>query len=830
MVDTIKFSQMPSAGNINNNDIMPSLRSGANVLLNNPWTFLPPGSTADRPAPSSTINYRLRFNTDQQLYEYYDAILGAWTQLQESAFTQGPFVIYKADASIPDGQNLGALSNGILRQTITTGVATLDIAVNGTDYYGPGFVIPGVSGGTGVNNGALTITLSGGATGYVLTSDSSGNAAWQPITAEGAITTIDGDSGSITPTVGVVTINGGSTGLTTSGSGSTLSLGGLLNSTFGGLGVSNPTAHGILIGEGSSPVTPIVLTSGQILIGSTGADPVAAAIGSGTGILVGNGPGSITVSLAAIADQRILANISGGSAAPTANSLTAIIDACIGSTQGDLLYRNASGWVVLAPGTSGQFLQTQGAAANPQWVTSATVTPAALTKTDDTNVTLTLGGTPATALLQATSLTLGWTGTLAPTRGGTGIGTYTLGDTLYSSGTNILSKLAGNTTTTKQYLSQTGDGVNSAAPVWATISGSDITGAALTKTDDTNVTLTLGGTPTTALLRAASLTLGWTGQLSVPRGGTGLASATAYAVLCGGTTSTGPFQSIASVGTTGQVLTSNGPGALPTFQNVAGTGTVNSGSINQLAWYAANGTAVSGLATANNGVLVTSAGGVPSISSTLPSGIAATGMLLTTPHITTGLLDTNGANWIAQIATASAVNYITIANQSTTNSPSIGATGSDSNIALVLNGKGTLGAQIQGRTNGSSPDTGYAGEELESVVSSGAPVALTNNTNANVTSLSLSAGNWMVFGNISYVNPTGTNSFAIGWISTTSATGVDASLFVQTTSILTNGNDGFTVPTRYFKSSSSFTAYLSTISGFTGNLSACGGLYAIRMP
>jgi len=44
------------------------------------------------------------------------------------------------------------------------------------------------------------------------------------------------------------------------------------------------------------------------------------------------------------------------------------------------------------------------------------VTPAALTKTDDTNVTLTLGGTPATALLQATSLTLGWTGTLADSR------------------------------------------------------------------------------------------------------------------------------------------------------------------------------------------------------------------------------------------------------------------------------------------------------------------------------------------------------------------------------------------------------------------------------
>jgi len=49
-------------------------------------------------------------------------------------------------------------------------------------------------------------------------------------------------------------------------------------------------------------------------------------------------------------------------------------------------------------------------------ISGASVTPSALTKTDDTNVTLTLGGTPSTSLLQAVSLTLGWTGTLADGR------------------------------------------------------------------------------------------------------------------------------------------------------------------------------------------------------------------------------------------------------------------------------------------------------------------------------------------------------------------------------------------------------------------------------
>ena len=51
------------------------------------------------------------------------------------------------------------------------------------------------------------------------------------------------------------------------------------------------------------------------------------------------------------------------------NSLTAIIDASISNVQGSLLYRGASSWSALAPGTSGQLLQTGGSAANPSWTT-----------------------------------------------------------------------------------------------------------------------------------------------------------------------------------------------------------------------------------------------------------------------------------------------------------------------------------------------------------------------------------------------------------------------------------------------------------------------------
>lgn len=74
------------------------------------------------------------------------------------------------------------------------------------------------------------------------------------------------------------------------------------------------------------------------------------------------------------------------------------------------------------------------------------------------------------------------------------------------------------------------------------------------------------------------------GTAVVAGGGTGDTSFTAYAVICGGTTSTAPLQSIASVGTSPQVLTSNGAGALPSFQSVSASGAIititgNSGGV-----------------------------------------------------------------------------------------------------------------------------------------------------------------------------------------------------------------------------------------------------------
>jgi hypothetical protein len=62
---------------------------------------------------------------------------------------------------------------------------------------------------------------------------------------------------------------------------------------------------------------------------------------------------------------------------------------------------------------------------------------------------------------------------------------------------------------------------------------------------------------------------------------------------------------------------------------------------------------------------------------------------MTRPRFITSIDDTNGNELFGITATASAVNEITVANAATTNSPTISATGSDTNIGIGLTPKGT---------------------------------------------------------------------------------------------------------------------------------------------
>jgi hypothetical protein len=128
---------------------------------------------------------------------------------------------------------------------------------------------------------------------YVLTSFTSSagtvTANWQG-DAGGSVTveTLTGDSGgAIHPSGGNITLAGTSHQITTTGSGSTITY-----SLTGPYTPATYTAHGVLIGEGTgSIVAASVGSTGQVLIGSTGADPAFGNLGVNsnlTGLVLGN--------------------------------------------------------------------------------------------------------------------------------------------------------------------------------------------------------------------------------------------------------------------------------------------------------------------------------------------------------------------------------------------------------------------------------------------------------------------------------------------------------------------------------------------------------------
>lgn len=100
------------------------------------------------------------------------------------------------------------------------------------------------------------------------------------------------------------------------------------------------------------------------------------------------------------------------------------------------------------------------------------------------------------------------------------------------------------------------------------------------------------------------------------------------------------MQSVAGLGTTGQVLTSNGAAALPTFQNVTSSGTVDTGVLNHLTWYPASTAEV-----ASSSFLINNSTGALVIPGVLTTGgqismengsVSAPGLSFTS-ELTTGL-------------------------------------------------------------------------------------------------------------------------------------------------------------------------------------------------
>jgi hypothetical protein len=343
-----------------------------------------------------------------------------------------------------------------------------------------------------------------------------------------------GTGGGSVTSVSVVTANGisGSVANPTTTPAITLTLGAITPTTVNGVTLS-----------GSSTPTLAVTGTSSISGANTGDQTITL-----TSDVTGSGTGSFATTIAANAvtyskfqqsgtGMSLLgraANSSGNFAEITAGFDFEVLrrnGSSIGfgsinlasvNTVGTSLLRLNNGGVnadLSATGGTGQYLKqaSSGAAITVGTIPASDIASiGALTKVDDTNVTLTLGGAPSTALLSATSLTLGWTGTLGYARFVNGGGLSVVGRSTNSAGVQaditgttdqvLRVNSAGTTlgfgsldisksgTVGSSILPIVNGGTNSASKIWWELSGtSTLTGSA-TITSNTASQLNYGGT------------------------------------------------------------------------------------------------------------------------------------------------------------------------------------------------------------------------------------------------------------------------------------------------------------------------------------------------
>ena len=475
------------------------------------------------------------------------------------------------------------LSGSSTAPTWSTATYPATTAANQILYSSSSNVIAGL---TTANNGIL-ITSSGGVPSISST---------LPSTVQGNITslgTIISGTWNATP----VTVSFGGTGNTTFTAYSVICAGTTATGTFqnvSGLGTSGqvltstgpsslPTWQTV---SGTGTVTSVSGTSGQIDVANGTTTPVisidAAYVGQTSITTLG------TITTGTWSGSTITVPHGGtGNTTFTAYSLI-----CAGTTATGT-FQNVSGL-----GTSGQVLTSNGSSNLPTWQalpTSGTVTSVSGTagQIDVVNGTTTpvisidagyVGQTSITTLGTITTGT--WNGTaVTVSHGGTGNNNFTAYSVVCAgtTTTGAFQNVVG-TGTSGQVLTSTG---TSSLPVWQTVSGTgtvtSVTGTTgqidvATGTTTPVISIDAGYVGQTSITTLGTITTGtWNGTpVTVPYGGTGNNTFTAYSLICAGTTATGTFQNVSGIGTSGQVLTSNGASSLPTWQSLPATGTVTS--------------------------------------------------------------------------------------------------------------------------------------------------------------------------------------------------------------------------------------------------------------
>ena len=232
------------------------------------------------------------------------------------------------------------------------------VATGGTGTVTSILTGAGLTGGPITGSGTVAI-LAGGVGSTQLAPASVTYTKIQPVTAARLLGNPTGSLGSPSE----ITLG---TGLSFAGS--------TLNVAAGGTG----TVTSITSGTGLTGGT--ITTSGTVAIASGGVGTTQLAASGVTyaniqnvaaSSLLGNPTGSpaAPVEITLAANSGLI--FSAGTITTSSVSVSSLFDSALGSVQGDVLYRGASTWNVLAPGASGQLLSSGGAAANPSWITAS---------------------------------------------------------------------------------------------------------------------------------------------------------------------------------------------------------------------------------------------------------------------------------------------------------------------------------------------------------------------------------------------------------------------------------------------------------------------------
>ena len=193
-------------------------------------------------------------------------------------------------------------------------------------------------------------------------------------------------------------------------------------------------------------------------------------------------------------------------------------------------------------------------------------------------------------------------------------------------------------------------------------------------------------------------------------------------------------------------------------------------------------------------------------------------------------LNTTGLATLNSLSTASAT-----VTGGTINGTSVGATTTSTGAFTTVTASNTITPSqvggIVGTNTNNNAQAGSIGEFVTSSVVSGSAVPLTNATSANVTSISLTAGDWDVWANAGFL-AAGTTTIAsiAGGISTTSATlpgnaGTSTAIFSLGVALSTGASPSMPTGTVRLSLAATTTVFLVVNAGFA--VSTLGGFGTI---